>query len=141
MDDAKKGKLIELLNEALQVEYTDIFLYPKQSEVIKEKEISEKFEKFGKMELRHADNIAMQILTLGGKPHWNFTFLDTKESIDEILQGHLDREAKNIQLYKNIIEFVDDIGGEDQLKVILEGIRSEEESHLGAIKVLIQKRK
>lgn len=59
------------------------------------------------MELRHADNIAMQILILGGKPNWDFTLLETKESIDEMLLDHLKFERKAIQLYQTLIEFAE----------------------------------
>lgn len=135
-----KDKLIELLNKTLQSEYYDIFLYPRQAGAIKEKEISETFEKFGRMEVRHADNIAMQILILGGKPKWEFEPLDTKESLEEMLYEHLKKEGQCIHLYDKLIESADK-EGEDQLKLILKGIKSEEESHLAAIKELIERKK
>lgn len=136
----EKSKLIKLLNEALQTEYTDVFSYPRQADKIKEKEVSEKFERFGRMEVRHADNIARQILTLGGKPNWEFTILDIKESIDEMLLDHLEREGKAIKLYQALIEFAEK-EEEDELKLILKGIKSEEESHLTEIEELVKRRK
>ncbi|MBL7131032.1 MAG: hypothetical protein ISS45_06500 [Candidatus Omnitrophica bacterium] len=39
-----KDNLIELLNEALQIEYSDVFLYPRQADIIKDKAIAEQFE-------------------------------------------------------------------------------------------------
>jgi len=136
----EKTKLIELLNQALQGEYTDVFSYPREADITEEKAISEKFEKFGRMELRHADNVAMQIQILGGKPDWEFTLLDTKKSIQEILRGHLERETKAVQLYDNLIKLADE-EGEDQIKLIMEGIKSEEKSHLEAIKEMLEKKK
>jgi len=136
----EKDKLIELLNEALQIEYTDVFLYPRQAERIKEKEISEKFERFGRMELRHADTIAIEIQKLGGQPNWDFAPIVLKESMDEILLDHLERERKAMQFFSKLIEDLNK-EGQDQLKLILEGIRSEEGSHFGAINQLIEKRK
>jgi len=122
------------------MEYTDLFLYPRQTDIIKEEEVSKKFERFGRMELRHADNIAMQILILGGKPNWDFTLLETKESIDEMLLDHLKLERKAIQPYQTLIEFAER-QEEDQLKLILRGIKSEEESHFATIKELLERRK
>jgi len=136
----EKIKLIEMLNDALQKEYTDVFLYPRQADIIKEKDVSKKFERFGRMELRHADNIAIQIQALGGKPNWEFILLETKKSIPEMLQEHLEREVAAVQLYDKLIKLADE-EGEDQLKLILKGIKSEETSHLTAIKELVQRQK
>ena len=136
----EKNRITQLLNEALQREYSDIFLYPRQAEIIKIKEISKKFEKFGRMELRHVDNIAMQIFVLGGKPNWEFTPLDTKESLNEMLLGHIEREAMVIQLYTKLIELADE-EGEDQLKLILKGIKSEEALHLSYVRDVMKRNK
>ncbi len=135
-----KTKLIELLNKGLQMEYTDVFLYPREAQIIKEEEISETFEKYGRMEVRHADNLATQILALGGKPEWDFTILEAKESIDEMLLGHLEREKSGIEAYENLIELAEK-EGEDQLKLILKGIKSEEEGHFLRMSELIERRK
>lgn len=138
----EKEKLIELLNEALQTEYTDVFLYPRQADMVRaeEGETAEKFDGFGRMELRHADNIASHILALGGRPVWEFKLLDTKESLDEMLTDHLEQEGKAVGLYSSLVE-LSDKEGEEQLKLILEGIEAEEVSHQRAIKELIEKRK
>ncbi len=134
----EKAGLIQSLNEALQKEYFDIFLYPREADIVKDKEVREKFEKFGRMELRHADNVAMQIFVLGGKPRWDFVLLETNRSIPGMLQDHLQSETASVQLYDKLIGLADE-QGEDQLKLILEGIRSEEEFHLGVIKALLKK--
>lgn len=134
-------KLIELLNEALQAECYDILLYHREADIIKEKEreISKKFETFGRMELRHADNISMQILILGGKPKWEFIPLSVKKSIKEMLETHLGREEKGIKMYSSLIDFLGE--GNEQLKLIIKGIKSEEEGHFAAIKELIERYK
>ena len=134
----QKDKLIEALNRALQEEYTDVFSYPKEAEKIQRKEIAEEFTRFARMELRHADNVATQINILGGKPKWDFTLLETKESVEEILKQHLQREEAAIQLYGELIKLTRQYG-EDQLKLILQGIKTEEELHLSVIKELLKK--
>ena len=134
-----ENKLVELLNEALQREYTDVFLYPRYADTIKEKEISETFKRFALMELRHADNIAMQIHILRGKPHWEFTPLKTKESLHEMVREHIEREKSALSLYSKLIEFVEKEEGYEQLKLILRGIKSEEASHLKAMNELAEK--
>lgn len=130
-------KLIELLNEALYLEYTDIFLYLRQASMVEE-EISKTFDRLALMEMRHADNIAIQINVLGGKSEWEFDYPPIKESTDEILLEHLEREKKHINTYRTLIGLAEK-ERQDQLKLILKGIKSEEEGHLGAIKGLLKK--
>ena len=77
-------------------------------------------------------------LYLGGKPQWEFSLIDRKESIDEILSDHFEREKYAVQLYSDIIKFIDK-EGEGQLKVILKGILSEEGEHLRTIKGLMER--
>lgn len=135
-----KERLIELLNQALQTEYTDVFLYPRQADLIKEKEISELFENFGRMELRHADNLAMQIIALGNTPSWEFNILDINQPLNQMLQGHLDRENKCLEMYNQLIKFCEE-EKEDQLKLIIKGIKSEEQDHFNTIKKIINEKK
>lgn len=134
-----KNELISLLNKALQMEYVDIFLYPRQADIVKEKTISNKFNEFGRMELRHADNISMQILQLGSKPVWEFTLLDPRDSVDSMLKDHLKGEERSIDMYNKIINLIE--GEElDQLKLVIKGIKAEEEGHLEFIKKLIREK-
>jgi len=131
-----KTRLVELLNRALQEEYTDIFLYSREADIIKDKAIAEKFERFGRMELRHADNVAMQIQILDGTPAWEFLPLAVEKSLDKILRGHLERETAGIRLYEELIKLSDG-EGKDQVKLIMKGIKAEEEGHLKVIKEML----
>ncbi len=135
--DMENTKLIELLNEALYSEYTDIFLYLRQASMVEE-EISKTFDRLALMEIRHADNIAVQINVLGGKSEWEFDYPQIKDSTDEILLEHLEREKKHIKTYRALIGLAEE-ERQDQLKLILKGIKSEEENHLGTIKRLLKK--
>lgn len=120
-----KNKLIELLNEALSQEYSDVFLYPREAKTIEDKKVAEKFEQFGAMEIRHADIISLKLLELSEKPTWDFTLLKGGFSLKEILEYHRDAEKKSILLYNKCIEATDD----DNFKIVLMGIKSDEESH------------
>lgn len=133
-------KLIKRLNEALFMEYTDIFLYLRQAGIIEEEEISKLFERLSWMEMRHTDNISIQINVLGGKPEWELDFPIIKGGTDEILRDHLIREQKAIRNYESLIELAEK-EKEDQLKLILQGIKAEEEDHYATIKELLEERK
>src|SRR3990167_352719 len=110
-------EIIFNLNRALQMEYSDVFLYPREAKLIKDKKIASIFEKFGLMEVRHADLLAMRILNLGGKPEWDFYLLKELTELEDILKRHRDYEGKVIALYAELIPEVD-----DETRIILKGI-------------------
>jgi len=135
-----KSELITLLNEALIWEYTDIFLYLRQSGIVQDDKISKTFERLAYAEMRHTDTISIQINVLGGKPNWELDYPIIEGGTDEILRDHLNREEKAIQAYESLIELAEK-EREHQLKLDLQTIKSEEESHLATIKQLLEKRR
>ena len=128
-----KDKLIKLLNDALQIEYGEIFLYPREARYMKDKNVAELFEKFGLMEIRHADILSIRILELGGKPVWEFKLSAELSDLKGILKRHLTNEEAMIDLYQNLIGQIDDA----EIKIMLRGIRAEEEVHRDKIKELL----
>ena len=113
------------LNKALQLEYSDVFLYPREAGLIKDKVISSTFDEFGLMEIRHADLLARRIIDLGGKPVWDFAILQDKADLKDIISRHVDYENRAIDFYGKLIGQVD-----AEPSIILRGIQSEEEEHL-----------
>ena len=126
-------EIIFNLNKALEWEYSDVFLYPREAKEIKDKNIAELFENFGLMEIRHADILSIRILELGGKPTWEFKLLSNLSDLKEILMRHLNREEATINFYQNLIDQIDD----PEIKILLRGIRAEEEIHRDKIKELL----
>lgn len=124
-------EIIFNLNKALQLEYTDVFLYPREAKLIKDKTIASVFEQFGLMEVRHADLLAQRILQLKGKPVWDFSLLEEVKELKDIINRHLDYEERAISLYTKLITEVD-----EETKIILRGIKAEEEGHLTTLKSL-----
>lgn len=96
-------EIIFNLNKALQLEYSDVFLYPREAQLIagKDKVIASMFEEFGLMEVRHADLLARRILQLKGKPVWDFALLENKTNLKDILIHHVDYETRTIDFYAN----------------------------------------
>ena len=130
-----KKELTELLNDALVLEYSDVFLYPREAKTIEDKEISEKFDRFGLMEVRHADIISMKLLELGEKPAWNFRLLKGSASLEDMVKYHLGKEKEMISAYSECIEATDD----DNFKIVLRGIKADEELHLEFIEAILKK--
>lgn len=128
-----KDELIKSFNDALQKEYSDVFLYTREARDIKDKNVAQLFEKFGLMEIRHADILSIRILQLGGKPEWEFKLLGEISDLKEILKRHLEFEERAVNFYQNLIDQIDD----DEIKIILRGIRAEEQVHLDKIRELL----
>ena len=128
-----KDSLIKLLNYALQFEYSDVFLYPREAKEIKDEKIAKLFEEFGLMEVRHADILAIRIAELGGKPVWDFKLLSDLNDLKLILERHLEYENKAVNFYQNLIDQIDD----QEIKIMLRGIKAEEETHRDKIKGLL----
>jgi bacterioferritin (cytochrome b1) len=119
------------LNKALQLEYSDVFLYPREAGLMKESPLADIFEQFGLMEIRHADLIARRIIQLKGKPVWDFSLLEEKNDLKSIIQRHIDYEERAISLYAKLIPEVD-----EETRILLRGIKAEEEGHLVKLKEL-----
>lgn len=132
--DVKK-ELTELLSDALLLEYSDVFLYSREAKTVEDKEISEKFDRFGLTEIRHADIVSMKLLELGEKPEWSFRLLKGSASFEEMVKYHLDKEKGMISVYSECIEATDD----DNFKIVLRGIKAEEEIHLKFMEAILKK--
>ena len=125
----QKDTVIFNLNKALQLEYFDVFSYPREANLIKDNVIKSKFEEFGLMEIRHADLLSQRILALGGKPIWDFHLMQGENDLKKIISRHIDYEQRAIDFYADLIKEVD-----DQTRIFLRGIKSEEEAHLSQLK-------
>ena len=123
-------KLIDQLNAALRMEYSDIFLYPRHSDFFKSHPaIAELFKNFSQMEVRHADILANEIHKIGGYPDWDFQLLTAKMTLPEIVKWHLASEHNSVKHYQKCINLATD----KRLKEILDGIRIEESIHEAAL--------
>ncbi len=126
-------ELINLLNQALKMEYSDIFLYPRHSDLFQNHPfIRELFQNFSQMEVRHADIIAQEISKLGGSPVWDFRLLTGQKSKKDVVDWHLANEHAAIKHYEQCIRAAND----KRLKDVLDGIRVEETIHQAALEKL-----
>lgn len=128
-------EIIFELNKALQLEYSDVFLYPREANQIagKNKMLAATFEEFGLMEVRHADLLSRRILDLGGKPVWNFFILEDHPELKDIVSRHIDYETRSVDFYGKLLGQVD-----EETKILLRGIRGEEETHLAKLREFSQ---
>ncbi|MCX7940518.1 MAG: ferritin-like domain-containing protein [Endomicrobia bacterium] len=130
----EKKELLKKLQEALEFEYTDIFLYNNEAELFKKKiidgdKIAKLYKNFALDEITHADIISKQIINIKGTPVWEYKNIPVSKSIRESLRSHLDREVSAYRNYTYLIEQVED----RELKVLLKGIRENENEHIKQI--------
>ena len=135
-------KYIKLLNSAFEKEYNDVFLYLREAELFKKKivlgeKIERIFSDFSAMELRHADRVASKLIELGAKPKWVFRPLEGSNSLREVLERHVVSEMAAIHIYNDIISICTDY----DFKIILKGIRENEEEHLAKVSRFLKKLK
>lgn len=130
-----KSKLIELLKTALAREYSDVFLYTREAKTIDDPVLAKRFEEFGLTEIRHADMLSTKLLEAGEKPVWNFVLLKSGAAIKEVLEYHIGKEREIVFLYNDCISAADD----ENLKIILNGIKANEESHAKYLEEVLKK--
>ena len=91
--------------------------------------MSSKFNLLSSQELRHADRIAMEIISNGGKAEWNFELPAPETSVRKILKVHIDKESDAIVLYREILKLIEDY----DFNLVLNGIIANEQEHLEII--------
>ncbi len=135
-----KNQLLEILQQILETEYTDIFIYYNEAGLFEKKikegeRIAKIYKDFSLDELRHADIISQKILDLGGRPVWEYKSFFVPKSIRESLRLHLERETNSYNTYSNLIKNIDD----RDFKIVLKGIRQNEKEHIEEITDFLKK--
>jgi len=129
------NKVAALLNKALVMEYSDIFLYQRHSDYFREYPgIGDLFRNFSQMETRHADILSLEINKLGVTPATDFHLIDSKKSIKEIIALHLKNEQGAVAIYRQCLKLITD----RRLAGVIYGIRVEETIHEAALNKLIK---
>ncbi len=124
-------QLLKTLQDLLEFEYTDVFIYNNEANLFKQKiKNSENlvilYKNFALDELSHADIISKKIIELDATPVWQYKIISITNSIRESVKNHIDREIKVIQIYANLIKEISDRPFKTQLK----GILTNEKEHL-----------
>ncbi|MCS7228260.1 MAG: ferritin-like domain-containing protein [Endomicrobia bacterium] len=130
----------EILQEILEVEYTDIFVYNTEAQLFEQKlkygdQIAKLYKSFALDELTHADIISKKILEFEKKPIWVYKNFDVSKSVRESLKYHVNREVKSIQLYSKLLDIIND----RSFKIQLKGIQQNEKEHLEQVTEFLRK--
>jgi bacterioferritin len=144
---ADRGKVLQLLNEALATEIVCVLRYRHDYFVargLKAKIAAAEFLEHAGQELQHADAIADRIVQLGGEPDLNPETLTGRSHAEyrlgrnllEMIRENLVAERIAIDSYREMIQYVGD--DDPTTRRMLEGILATEEEHADDLADLLQ---
>jgi len=132
MKDEKLSKLVpivDLLNQALRLEYSVIIHIPRIASSITDEKTREMALTLGNSAIKHADIVARAISALGGRPEWVFDSAPVGKDIVEIFQKQLDKEKLALQLHHDSASLIQD----RNLKLTLDQLARDHEWHIQII--------
>jgi len=125
--------LIELLNEALRLEYTLIVHYPRLAAGIGDEETRKLVQGLGTASVHHADVVSEAITQLGGKPDWTFAPFPHIEDPQQIFQIQLRKEQQALELHRKAAGLVPP----GPMATAIESLAREEEAHISTVEKII----
>ncbi len=134
----EKEKVIELFNQDIEGEHGAIIQYLSHAYAMGEGEIACGIEALAREEMRHLDWLARKVVELGGKPSLKRgTMIMAGATVPEWMANNVSLEDGAIIQYREHIKQIDD----PKIKMLLERILSDEESHKGSFQHLVDKSK
>jgi bacterioferritin len=130
-------EILDLLNKALQLEYTLIIHYPRLANSIKDSETRKLVQNLGTASVHHADVVADAITQLGGTPDWSFTPFPDDYELVHIFQIQLQKEKQALQLHQQAADLVPPGPLVDSIKALA----NEEKTHISIVERVISKLK
>jgi bacterioferritin len=104
--DKKKAtagsKLLDVLNQTLELEYTLIIHYPRIASAIQDAETKQLAQSLGAASITHFDAVTNAITKLGGVPRWSFEPFPHEVNIKKIFQIQLEKEKLALKLHQQI---------------------------------------
>jgi len=150
--EAHVDKLIELLNKAYADELIAYFYYKTAAMLVKgihAKTVAEQLEEIAKEELEHSEELAERIIQLGGEPidDWdaitkmaNYPKVDIPKDRSDyagILKGVRIAEQGAIEVYANIIKFLQTEAKDQVTFHVVRHIMGEEMHHEEEVETLL----
>ena len=126
MKEKKSSQIVDLLNQALKLEYSIIISMPRIASWIKDEETRGMAQILGNASVKHADTVADAISTLGGDPEWAFEAPPVGKDLVEIFEKQLDKEKIARQLHQESANLIQD----GVLKLKFERLVKDEEGHI-----------
>jgi bacterioferritin len=126
---AESSQIVDLLNQALKLEYSIIIHMPRIASTIEDEKTREMAHILGNASVKHADTVANAISTLGGNPEWAWESVPVGKDLVEIFEKQLDKEKLALQLHKDSASLIQD----RTLKLKFEQLARDEEWHIKVV--------
>ena len=130
-DDVSKA--LDLLNQALKVEYSMIVQYPQFAEMIQDEMTKRRVIALGIASTEHADVVSRAIVKLGGTPDWSFEFVDRDIGVLSIFKMQLEKEKAALEMHQQTASLIQD----DTLKQQFTRIAEDEQMHIKTVETII----
>ena len=118
--------ILGLLGQALKLEYSLIFQYPRFAALIPDEEIRPLVLALGTASVSHADIVSKTMTRLGGTPMWSIDPLPVELNMVKIFEIQLEKEKLALGLHSQCAELVPD----PSLRNEFSQLAKEEESHI-----------
>jgi rubrerythrin len=122
---AQSAEILELLKQALKLEYSIIIHMPRIASTIKDEKTREMAQELGTASVKHADIVADAISSMGGIPEWGFEPVPMGKDLVEIFEIQLEKEKQAQQLHEKSASLIKD----RDLKLKFKQLASDEEGH------------
>jgi len=139
-----KEKIIQLLNNALELEHGAYIQYLSHAELIdgiNAEPLISRIKEIAEDEKKHQEKLRTLIGILGGTPNMKIAQTHPAESIKDILEQNLKNEKEAIDIYKKILEKLKEDGSKGYYDYILEHeirhIIMDEQEHVTELELLL----
>jgi bacterioferritin (cytochrome b1) len=133
-----KAKVIELLNQAISLEYQAYIQYFYQSlklRGVSTMALKQFLVQEADIELGHSKTLATQVAYLGGTPAFKISDPIIGDTPQEMIRNNIKREEFAIKLYRQIMSLVEE---DEQLYEIIRQILQDELGDVDEFKLLIE---
>lgn len=96
----KSTEILELLNKALELEYSLVVHYPRIASTISDGKTRELALSLGTDSVKHADIVARAVSSLGGDPVWSFEPFPAETDIVRLFRRQLEKEQQALRLHE-----------------------------------------
>ena len=132
---ANRAKLIGLLNQILQIEYSFMIHYPRLARALRSEEARSILEELGRDSTRHGNVVSGIIEELGGKAEWSFEPAPDGTDMAAVLRKQLEKEELASQLHQQCVELSSSLSHREKLNALVK----DEKWHMKAVETAISK--
>ena len=126
---------VELLNQALELEYTLIIHYPMLAGAIQDEETRGLVLKLGTDSVHHADVVASAITRLGGVPRWQVEPFPADDDLINVFKQQLQKEQLALALHRQNAALAQD----KALKDSFAGLQKDEQTHIQLVETILER--